>query len=219
MAGDPHQHSSLLDRPSKAFLRSPPLLKEVKDINWARADESFDEAMKQVLREVYSDLAKGTFRETFSSLGPDNEGRRFDGWELDNADAGDQNSQSIMAEVAPSFYSTRQVRVAAIPLALGNWSRIAYARKLILHRANISATARFQILLSDGSHIITVEDVDLKGAQLDYKDEEWKLVEQKLDLTRLRGKNVTLSLTLSASDMIAIPLTKGQINIDNIWLD
>jgi hypothetical protein len=162
-----------------------------------------------VLREVYSSAAGETFRDTFSSLGPDNENWRFNGWSLDDADVDDRNSQSIRAEVAPSFASQKQVRVAAISFTLGNWSRIAYARKLVLHWANIGATARFQMSLSDGSHVIVIDDIDLKGDQLDY-NEGWERLERELDLSRLAGRNATLNLTLSASDMIALPLTKGR---------
>lgn len=208
----------LLDRSVQNNPEAPAILKGVKDINWVRAYESFEEAEKKVLQEVYSDLAKGTFRDTFSSLGPDNEGWHLDGWTLDDADAGAQKSQSIRAEVAPSYSSQKQVRVAAISFTLGNWSRIAYARKLMLHRANLGATARFQISLSDGSHVISIDDIELKGAQLDY-NEDWERVEQKLELTRLSGKNGTLTLTLSASDTLALPLTKGNVNVDNIWID
>jgi hypothetical protein len=208
----------LLDRSAENNPEAPSILKGVREINWVRAYESIEEAKKKVLREVYSDLARGTFRDTFSSLGPDNEGWRFNGWAMDDADADDRNSQSIRAEVAPSFSSQRQVRVASISFALGNWSRVAYARKLMLHRANIDASARFQISLSDGSHVVSIEDIDLKGGRLDFNN-DWERIEKKLDLTRLSGKNVTLNLTLSASDMIALPLTKGEVNVDNIWID
>jgi len=88
----------------------------------------------------------------------------------------------------------------------------------MLHRANIGATARFQISVSDGSHVIPIEDINLKGDQLDYS-ENWERVEQKLDLTRLSGQSAMLNLTLSASDVIALPLTKGTVNVDNIWID
>lgn len=195
-------------------------IKWIMDINWVLLYESFEDGMRKILRQIYGDLAEGTFRETFSSLGPDNQDWRFDGWKLDDADADNQNSQSIMAEVAPSFFSQKQTHVAAIPIRLGNhWSRIAYARKLMLHRAQISAKAQFRVTLSDGSHVVPIEDIELTGMQLDYNDEEWKRVEQKLDLTRFPRRNVTLSFTLTASDVIAMPLTKGKVQIDNIWID
>lgn len=200
----------------------PAIVKGVDKINWVRLYESFEDGMRKILREIYGDLAKGTFRETFSSLGPDHEDWRFDGWKLDDADAGNQNSQSIVAEVAPSFYSQRQTRVAAIPIKLDNhWSRIAYVRKLMLRRAHISATARFQVTLSDGSHVVPIEDIELKGmGSLGYpEDAEWTRVEQKLDLTRFPTRNVTLNFTLAASDTIAYPLTKGKAQVDNIWID
>ena len=209
----------LLDRSAEDKPETPEILKEFEQIHWVRAYESFDNAMRKVLREIYGDLAQGMFRETFSSLGSDNEGWRFDGWTLDDTDAGNQNSQSIMAKVAPSFYSQKQVCIAAIPVTLGNWSRIAYARKLTLHRAQIGASAQFEVTLSDGSHIVSIEDIALTGPQLDYRDADWQRVEQKFDAARFPTRNVTLNFKLSASDMIAMPLTKGEVNIDNIWID
>jgi hypothetical protein len=208
----------LLDRSVETNPEAPAILKGVREINWVRAYESFEEAKRKVLREVYSGVVGEAFRDTFSSLGPDNENWRFNGWSLDDTDVDDRNSQSIRAEVAPSFASQKQVRVAAISFTLGNWTRIPYARRLMLHRANIGATARFQISLSDGSHVIVIDDIHLKGDQLDY-NEGWERLEHKLDLSRLAGRNATLNLTLSASDMIALPLTKGAVNIDNIWID
>jgi TIR domain-containing protein len=209
----------LLDRSAETNSQAPAILQGVREINWVRAYESLEEGKRKLLREIYGDLARGAFRDTFSSLGPDNEDWRLDGWALDDADADNRNSQSIRAEVAPSFYSQRHVRVAAISFSLGNWSRIAYARKLTLRRANTYATARFRISLTDGSHVIPIEDINPTGDQLDYNDEDWERVERTLDLTRLSGRNATLSLTLSASDTIAMPLTKGAVNIDNIWID
>ena len=44
-------------------------------------------------------------------------------------------------------------------------------------------------------------------------------VEHDLDLTRLASKNVTLNFKLSGYDVIAMPLTKGKAEIDNIWID
>src|SRR5262245_13672596 len=208
----------LLDRSVENNPEASAILKGVREINWVRAHESFEEANRKVLREIYNGLANRTFRDTFSSLGPDQQGWRFDGWTLDDADAGAQKSQSIRAEVAPSYSSSEQVRVATISFALGNWSRIAYARRLMLHRANLAATARFQISLGGGGNLISIDDIELSGAQLDY-NEAWEQVEQKLDLTRLAGKNATLTLTLSASDTLPYPLTKGSVNVDNIQID
>jgi hypothetical protein len=209
----------LLDRSVETNPQAPAILKGVREINWVRAYESLEEGKRKVLREIYSGIAPGTFRETFSSLGPDQDDWRFDGWALDDADVDDRNSQSIRAEVAPSFYSRNHLRVAAISFSLGDWSRIAYARRLTLRRANTNASARFRISLTDGSHVIPIEDINPTGDQLSHNDEGWERVERKLDLSRLAGRNATLSLTLSADDMLAMPLTKGVVNIDNIWID
>jgi len=208
----------LLDRSLESRSEVPALLERVTRINWVPLYESFDDGMRKILREVYGDLAGGTFRETFSSLGSDRQGWQFDGWKLDDDDAENANSQSLMAKVAPSFSSQQQMRVATIPILLGSWSRFAYARKLVLHRANMTASARFQVTLSDGSHTVPIEDVALTGARLDYS-EDWRQVEQPLDLTRFRRGSATLRFALEASDMIPIPLTNGRAQVDNIRID
>ena len=82
-----------------------------------------------------------------------------------------------------------------------------------------SPTAQFQVTLSDGSHVVPIEDIKLTGMQLDYNDAEWQRVEQQLDLTRFPTRNVTLNFTLAASDVIAMPLTQGKAQVDNIWMD
>lgn len=67
--------------------------------------------------------------------------------------------------------------------------------------------------------MVPIEDIELTDAQLDYNDAEWTRVEQKLDLTRFPTRNVTLNFTLTASDVIAMPLTQGKAHVDNIWID
>ena len=209
----------LLDDSAEDRPQLPGILKDFKKINWIRLYQSFEEGMQKLLREIYGDIAGKTFRETFSSIGTDNEGWRFDGWDLDDSDAGNQNSQSMSAEVAPSFSSQTLTCTAAFPMTLGKWSRIAYARKVMLHRANTGAKTRFEVTLSDGSHVVPIEEIEMRGSELHYDDGKWQSVEQDLDLTRLASKNVTLNFTLSGYDVIAMPLTKGKAQIDNIWID
>ncbi len=209
----------LLDAAVEDDPQTAHVLREFDAISWVRGYESLKEGLRKVLREIYGDLAQGTFRETFSSLGPDNIGWRLDGWNLVDEDASEQNSQSLHAEVAPTFASQNHECAAAIPLTLGEWSRIAYARRLKLHRAHIGAGARFQVTIGDGTHVAVVEEIDLTGSRLDHDDGDWRLVELPLDLDRLRGRNATLRFTLSAADVLPMPLTRGEAGIDNIWID
>ena len=91
----------LLDAAVEDDPQTAHVLREFDAISWVRGYESLKEGLRKVLREIYGDLAQGTFRETFSSLGPDNIGWRLDGWNLVDEDASEQNSQSLHAEVAP----------------------------------------------------------------------------------------------------------------------
>jgi len=153
--------------------------------------------------------------ETFSSdAGPDNAGWTFGGWTLAAADAtGTTGSRSLAATASPRFNTVTQTATWS-GLAIGAGATLSYSRTLALSDANITASASFQVIITDGTdHVVDSQSV---SGFASYSEPSF-VNRASIDLSAFAGRTVTLKLVVSAKDL-ASTVSKASASIDQIQI-
>lgn len=136
---------------------------------------------------------RANFEETFSSLGPDNDGWDLSEWNLSNVDHTGKGSKSIYGEAVPNFNTV--TKAAYIALDIGKSTTLQFYRRLKLRRANIMAKANFKAIINDGTeHIIDEESQELES--------DW--LKRTIDLSPYSGKTITLKFVVTATDPLSL---------------
>jgi hypothetical protein len=131
------------------------LPKKLSELQWVDLfpASAYEDGLRKILRCLNGAKPRANFEETFSSLGPDNDGWDLSEWNLSNVDHTGKGSKSIYGEAVPNFNTV--TKAAYIALDIGKSTTLQFYRRLKLRRANIMAKANFKAIINDGAeHII-----------------------------------------------------------------
>ena len=97
-------------------------------------------------------------------------------------------------------------------IALGAAPRLSYRRQLSLAAANFLATARFRVVIDDGTeHVVDDRSVTGPGT---YAETTF-MARSDIDLAPYAGKTVTLKIIVTATDPASV-ISRAQAWIDQI---
>jgi hypothetical protein len=165
---------------------------------------AYEDGLRKILRRLNGAKTRANFEETFSSLGPDNDGWDLSEWSLSNVDHTGKRSRSIYGEAVPSFNTV--TKAAYIALDIGKSTTLQFYRRLKLRRANIMAKVNFKAIINDGAeHIIDEESQELES--------DW--LKRTIDLSPYGGKTITLKFVVTATDPLSLT-SYAKAWIDNI---
>ena len=169
---------------------------------------SYDAALRRILRFLHEEKRTGVFEESFSCLGPDNEGWRLNRWALDEADSTGGNSRSLHATASldnSKLLPQTVRRTAAIDVDLpGGALMLRYRRRLNLS-APLLCTAGFEVLV-DG------EAVD-RANQGDPAEATW--ITRSVPVSERSARRAAIEFIVTASSgMNYFPV--GEAWIDDI---
>jgi TIR domain len=154
---------------------------------------AYEDGLRKILRRLNGAKTRANFEETFSSLGPDNDGWDLSEWNLSNVDHTGKGSKSIYGEAVPNFNTV--TKAAYIALDIGKSTTLQFYRRLKLRRANIMAKANFKAIINDGAeHIIDEESQELES--------DW--LKRTIDLSPYGGKTITLKFVVTATDPLSL---------------
>jgi len=174
----------------------------LSSFQWVDIFPSRDDALRKILRRLNRSRTSGHFEETFSSLGPDNEGWDLSEWSLNDMDHTGRGSTSICGEAKASFNTV--TKTASIVLDVGDSTVLKFYRKLNLSAANIMAKAIFRAIIDDGAqHVIDEESQN--------GESDWTM--KKIDLSPYHGREITLKFMVIATDPISLA------TLSKAWID
>lgn len=173
--------------------RAPP--KEMDPLQWVDLFPSYDEGLKKILRFLNSQQSRALFRETFSSIGPDNEGWDLSEWETSSDDHTGKGSEAIYAKV--SLSSSRMLpqtvtKTASILVYLPGTTTLQYHRKLEFSVV-LQGTAGFRVIIDDGTEHVIDEEIHTGN----YTEDSWTA--RSINLSRYSSENVTLKFVATVT--------------------
>jgi hypothetical protein len=170
------------------------LPKEVSTFQWVDLFpiSAYADGLRKILRRLNGAKRRGYFEETFSSLGPDNDGWDLSEWNLSNDDHTGEGSQSILGDAVTSFNAV--TKMARIALDIGNSTTLQFYRRVSLWRVNMTAKVTYKAVIDDGAeHIIDKETQEFES--------DW--LKRTIDLSPYRGKTITLKFVVTATDSLS----------------
>jgi hypothetical protein len=171
------------------------LPKKLSTLQWVDLfpASAYEDGLRKILRRLNGAKTPANFEETFSSLGPDNDGWDLSEWNLSNVDHTGKGSKSIYGEAVASFNTV--TKAAYIALDIGKSTTLQFYRRVKLRRANIMAKANFKAIINDGAeHIIDEESQELES--------DW--LKRTIDLSPYGGKTITLKFVVTATDPLSL---------------
>lgn len=186
--------------------RAPP--EKMNPLQWVDLFPSYEEGLRKILRFLNNQQSSALFKETFSSIGPDNEGWDLSEWETSSADHTGRGSESIYAKVGLSrsrMLPQTVTKTASIPVSLAGSATLQYHRKLDF--SVFLGTAGFRLIIDDGTEHV----IDEESHTGNYTENSWRA--RSINLSRYSSENVTLKFVVTVSG------TMNYMSNATAWVD
>jgi len=190
--------------------------KSLGKLQWYFPCDDWQGEMTKLRRFLLASAAGDVcLRETFSNYGPDlKDWEPFQGWKLDDANAGEGPSQSLYARAQPNFMQLRTSEefVASLRVQVPPAASLDYSRRLRLKSANMSSEASFRVFFRSSGKA-EIDQKIAKGAWAEENEQNWQ--SSTVDLGKFGDQSGHLEFMVAAEDTMSVD-TFAEAWIDDI---